>query len=158
MLQPMDTAAAERVVARTPGPEDRWAQGYPADGDVAGARGFLGTFASKGDPRPFGAYQIILRDSSQIIGTLGFHGPADDTGTVAIGYGLIPSARGRGFASEALRALLAFARTRGITSVVGITSHDNVASQHVMMAAGMELAAENEQLKHYKVALTDSPG
>ena len=63
----------------------------------------------------------------------------------------MPSARGKGYASEALRALLAFARSHGITSVKGDTDHDNTASQHGMAAAGMRLIAEDERLKYYKI-------
>ncbi|MFV0130147.1 hypothetical protein ACLGI4_20985 [Streptomyces sp. HMX112] len=40
------------------------------------------------------------------MGGLGFHGPADENGSVTIGYGLTPSARGEG---QALRGLLLFA-------------------------------------------------
>ncbi len=81
------------------------------------------------------------RQVGQAIGGLGFHGPADEKGSVTIGYGLIPSAQGQGYASEALRALLAFARGHGISCVEGDTTHENVASQHVMTAVGMRLVA-----------------
>ena len=41
-----------------------------------------------------------------MIGAAGFQGPPDDTGAVRVGYGLAESARGHGYATEALRALL----------------------------------------------------
>jgi RimJ/RimL family protein N-acetyltransferase len=147
----MSASEAERVVESKPGNDARWAPGYPAEGDVAGAKHFLKTCANTGDPQPFGAYEIRGRHDGYAIGGLGFLRPPDANGSVAIGYGLIPSVRGKGYASEALRALLAFARARGITTVEGDTDHDNIASQHVMTAAGMRLVAEDEQLKHYEV-------
>jgi RimJ/RimL family protein N-acetyltransferase len=155
VLHPLSPAEATRVAAGEPDSGARWAPGYPAAGDMAGARRFLKACASAGDPRPFGAYEIRRGSDGQAIGGLGFHGPADHNGSVTIGYGLIPSAQGRGYASEALRALLAFARSRGITCVHGDTDHDNVASQHVMTAVGMELAAEDERLKYYKITWAD---
>ncbi|MEY9946719.1 GNAT family N-acetyltransferase [Kitasatospora sp. GAS1066B] len=155
-LHPMSVIEAKRVVAGEPDDGARWAPGYPSEGVVTGARGFLNTCANTGDPQPFGAYEIRRRADGEAIGGLGFHGPADENGSVRIGYGLIPSAQGQGYASEALRALLAFARGRGVNCVEGDTTHDNVASQQVMTAVGMRLVAADERLKHYRIAWPDA--
>ena len=152
----MTAREAGHVVAGEPGSGARWAPGYPTDGDVLAARRFLGTCASTGDPHPFGNYEIRRREDGQAIGGAGFHGPADEDGSVTIGYGLIPSARGNGYASEALRGLLLLARARGVTCVKGDTGHDNIASQHVMMAAGMRPAGEDELLRYYEITWTDA--
>jgi RimJ/RimL family protein N-acetyltransferase len=156
VLHPMSVSEAERVVNGEPDDAARWAPGYPAEGDVAGARRFLNTCANTGDPQPFGTYAIRRREDGYAIGGLGFHGTADENGSVTIGYGLIPSAQGKGYASEALRELLLFARARGITCVEGDTDHDNIASQHVMAAVGMRLVAEDGRLKYYKIAWTNA--
>jgi RimJ/RimL family protein N-acetyltransferase len=152
ILHPMSVMEAQRVAAGEPDDQSRWAPGYPSEGDIVGARGFLNVCANTGDPEPFGAYVIRRREDRHAIGGVGFKGHPAENGSVSIGYGLIPSARGRGYASEALRALLAFARGRGISCVEGDTTHDNVASQHVMTAVGMRLVAEDERLKYYKIA------
>lgn len=155
MLHPMTVGEAERLVAGEP--EDGaagWAPGYPTDGDVAAARRFLGTCADTGDPGPFGNYEIRRREDGRAIGGVGFHGPADANGSVTIGYGLVPSARGRGYASEALRGLLLFARERGATRVKGDADHDNVASHHVMTAAGMRPAGQDERVRYFEIAWT----
>lgn len=152
ILHPLSVTEAEQVVAGEPGGGVRWAPGYPADGDVTGARNFLSVCASTGNPQPFGAYEIRRREDGQAIGGLGFHGAPDEHGSVTIGYGLISSVRGKGYASEALRGLLLFAREHGITCVVGDADHDNAASQRVMASVGMELVAEDGRLKHYKIA------
>jgi RimJ/RimL family protein N-acetyltransferase len=122
---------------------------------VSAARRFLGTCADTGDPRPFGTYEIRHRESGRAIGGLGFHGPVDENGTVTIGYGLAPSARGRGYASEALRGLLLFARTCGVTCVKGDADHDNIASQRVMTAAGMRPTGQDERVRFFEIAWTD---
>jgi len=119
------------------------------------ARRFLRICANTGEPQPFGPYEIRTRQDGQAIGGLGFHGPADENGSVTIGYGLIPSAQGMGYASEALRALLTFGWAHGITSVEGDTDHDNIASQRVMTAAGMHLVAEDGRLKYFKITWSD---
>ncbi|MGH3379037.1 MAG: GNAT family N-acetyltransferase [Actinoallomurus sp.] len=152
VLHPMTASESERVVAGESDSGARWAPGYPTAGDVIAARRFLGTCADTGDPQPFGNYEIRRREDGQAIGGLGFHGPADENGSVTIGYGLIPSARGKGYASEALRGLLRFARARGVTRVKGDTDHDNIASMHVMMAAGMRSAGEDERVRYFELA------
>lgn len=153
VLHPMTVGEAERLVAGEPqNGAARWAPGYPTDGDVAAARRFLDTCADTGDPGPFGNYEIRRREDGRAIGGVGFHGPADAQGSVTIGYGLIPSARGRGYASEALRGLLLFARERGASRVKGDADHDNTASHHVMTAAGMRPAGQDERVRYFEIA------
>lgn len=147
----MSVSEAERVLTGDRDKAARWGRGYPTEGDASAARRFLNTCASTGDPQPFSNYEIRRREDGRAIGGVGFHGTPDENGSVTIGYGLIPSAQGKGYASEALRALLAFARLQGITSVKGDTDRHNTASQHVMAAVGMRLVAEDEQLKLYEI-------
>ncbi|WP_244419670.1 GNAT family N-acetyltransferase [Streptomyces hygroscopicus] len=156
ILHPMSVVEAERMVAGTPRDSDRWPPGYPAEGEVKSAEDFLNRCAHSGNSQPFGPYEIRRRADGQAIGGLGFHGPPDDSGCVTIGYGLIPSTRGSGYASEALRELLLFARARGITRVKGDADHDNIASQRVMTAAGMLPAGEDERVKYYEVVWTEA--
>ncbi|KAA2262012.1 GNAT family N-acetyltransferase [Solihabitans fulvus] len=156
VLHLLSVDESRRVAAGEPDDAARWAPGYPSQGEVFAARRFLETCTNTGDPRPFGNYEIRRREDGQAIGGVGFHGTPDENGSVTIGYGLVPSVHGNGYASEALRALLAFARARGVTRVEGDTDHDNTASQHVMIAAGMRLTAEDDQLKYYRIDWTDT--
>ena len=51
-----------------------------------------------------------------VVGDVGFHGPPDAEGRVEIGYAVLDEYRRRGFAEEAVRALLAWAeREQGVT-------------------------------------------
>jgi hypothetical protein len=81
-----------------------------------------GTCANTGDPQPFGNHEIRRREDGQMIGGVDFHEPADENGSVTIGYGIIPPARGKRYASEALRGLLLFARARGVTCATTTSS------------------------------------
>ncbi|MFI1226939.1 MULTISPECIES: GNAT family N-acetyltransferase [unclassified Streptomyces] len=152
LLHPISVDEAEQMVTGEPDAEARWDDGYPSEGDVAVARRFLEACASTGDPRPFGPYVIRRITDGRAIGGVGFHRPPDEHGSVTIGYGLAPSARGRGYASEALRALLSFARSQGIASVKGDADHDNAASQHVMTAAGMRPVGEDERVRYFALS------
>lgn len=152
LLHPMSASDAGHVMAGRPPDGVRWAAGYPSPSERAAATRFLNTCADTGDPSPFGSYEIRLREDGQlVIGGLGFHGAPDEDGHVTIGYGLVPSVQGKGYASEALRALLRFARERGVARVHADTGLDNIASQRVMAAAGMRLVRQDALLMHYRV-------
>jgi len=59
-----------------------------------------------------------------------------------IGYAVVPSKRGRGHATEALREVLQDVRARGLRYVDLTTTPDNVASQRVIEANGGVLVEE----------------
>ncbi|MBT2408862.1 MULTISPECIES: GNAT family N-acetyltransferase [unclassified Streptomyces] len=149
VLHPMSVQEAAALTRGEAHDAVSWARGYPTEADVSGARRYLDLCEAEGDPQPFGPYEIRRREDGCVIGGLGFHGPPDPDGTVTIGYGLVAGARGHGYAAEALRALLLFARTQGVSRVAGDTDHGNIASQRVMAAAGMKLVSEDEYLKYY---------
>jgi RimJ/RimL family protein N-acetyltransferase len=54
----------------------------------------------------FGVWVIIERESATVVGDIGFMGPPGADHTVEIGYSVIPDRRGRGYATEATRALV----------------------------------------------------
>ncbi|WP_316525975.1 GNAT family N-acetyltransferase [Kitasatospora brasiliensis] len=168
VLHPLTPALARGITAAaddgtgasgTPdanGPDGLWARGYPAPADIAGARRFLDVCA-QGGSGPYGAYEIRRREDGLAIGGAGFHGPADDQGTVTVGYGLIPAARGHGYASEALRALLAHARRAGARRVLADTHLHNTASRRVLTAGGMRQWADDGHLAHYETTWHHAP-
>ncbi|MQA98427.1 MAG: GNAT family N-acetyltransferase [Streptosporangiales bacterium] len=153
VLHPMSAEEARRVIERRPARAAPAAPGYPSDGDVEGAGHLLKVWAEAGDPRPFGSYEVRRRSDGLAIGGIGFHGPPDDDGVVVVGYEFVPGVRGNGYASEALRALIALARERGVAAVVGDTARDNLPSQRVMTAAGMCLVSEDAKLRYYRIDL-----
>ncbi len=154
-LHAIDAAEGERIVARRAGPEDAWAEGFPFDGDVIGATAFLRATAARGDQRPFGYYRITRTADGKAIGGIGFKGQPD-RGSVEIGYGLAPSGRGRGYAAEALVALVNLAADHGLSRVVADTDQDNIASQRTLERAGFHQVGSTADLYLYEVAL-DTP-
>ncbi|MFJ5637944.1 GNAT family N-acetyltransferase [Streptomyces goshikiensis] len=156
VLHPLTVEEAQFLTREEQGEHSQWAPGYPAAADIAGARRYVETCAAEGDPQPFGAWEIRRREDFEAIGGLGFHGPPDEDGAVTIGYGLVPVAQGRGYATEALRGLLRFARAHGVRQVRGDTDRGNTASQRVMAAAGMKPVGEDERLKYYAVRWPDT--
>lgn len=60
------------------------------------------------DPWRHGFF-LVHRGIGAVIGSAGFKGPPDSTGTVEIAYGIAPSFEGQGYATEAAAALVAYA-------------------------------------------------
>jgi ribosomal-protein-alanine N-acetyltransferase len=72
-----------------------------------------------------------------LIGNGGFKGPPDAEGTVEIGYSLLPQFRDRGYATEAVRALVAWAsEDPRVKRVIAETARDNAASIRILDKAG----------------------
>ncbi|MFE9391479.1 GNAT family N-acetyltransferase [Streptomyces sp. NPDC006784] len=149
VLHPMTRQEAERVVRRRPGPGDRWGPEYPDAMDVRGARALLAACGADGGRQPAGNYEIRRREDGRAIGGIGLDRVSGTADTVTVGYGLNASARGRGYAAEALRALLAFAWSQGVARVEADADLDNLASQHVMAAAGMRPVGEDHRVRYF---------
>ncbi|MFJ6696573.1 GNAT family N-acetyltransferase [Streptomyces sp. NPDC091272] len=111
-----------------------WAQDYPTEGDQS----LSGLFAE--NPDWYGEYghrQIVERGSGQVVGAIGLFWPPTD-GEIEFGYGVAPSRRRRGYASEAARALVAHALgAPGVHTVYAKVSLDNPASARVLEKAGL---------------------
>ena len=70
-----------------------------------------------------------------------------------IGYGVRPSARGRGVATAALRLCLAEARARGILRVLLVCDADNPPSRRTILAAGGVLENAPGTIERYWIDL-----
>ncbi|WP_027409984.1 GNAT family N-acetyltransferase [Anoxybacteroides tepidamans] len=87
----------------------------------------------------WGVWLAIEKESNEAIGDLGFKGKPNVEKTVEIGYGIAPTARGHGFATEAVRALLDWAfRSPQVEKVVAECLESNAASIHVLEKVGMK--------------------
>jgi len=151
-LHAIDVEEAERIVARRASPADAWADDFPFEGDVGAAGGFLRATAEFGEQRPFGFYRITRLSDGLAVGGIGFKGPPDG-GCGEIGYGLALSARGHGYAAEAVIALLSVATANGLVRVIADTTLDNFASQRTLIRAGFNRVRTDAELHYYEVFL-----
>lgn len=152
-LYAVDDHEARRIRTHQPGPTDTWAPDYPFDGDIDALRGYLRAWEQHGDQRPFGYFRIDRRSDGLAVGGIGFMGRPDAHATVEIGYGLAPSARGSGYAAEALIALVKFASDQHVSLIRADTDLDNVASWRTLERAGFTRVATDAQLHHYELHL-----
>lgn len=136
-LRRMTPALAEQVVQGARAID--WEEDYPAQGDTVAAQMYLKQCADGRDPQPFGPYQIVRTRDTKIVGGAGIHG-SPGNGVVEIGYGVVPSARGQGFATEAARCLLDIARAAAVRIFIAGTETTNPASMRVLERLGMRPA------------------
>jgi [ribosomal protein S5]-alanine N-acetyltransferase len=145
VLRPWTTGEVAAVLGGAPvdAPDDapggdrpaHWAEDFPAEGDQV----IVGLFAEH--PAWLGTYghrQIIERESGLVVGSIGLFWPPGD-GEVEIGYGIVASRRGRGYAAEATRAVAEHALTApGVHTVYATVELSNPASVRVLEKAGFE--------------------
>ncbi len=85
-----------------------------------------------------GAWYATRRDTGEFIGWFCFK-YAGRSPDIEVGYRLMHRAWGQGFATEGATALVRFGfDDLGLHRIIGVTHPDNVASQRVLMKAGLE--------------------
>jgi ribosomal-protein-alanine N-acetyltransferase len=116
-------------------------------------------------PGRFGPYFMVRKADSMIIGEIGCS-VADASDVGYIGYTVVEPCWGHGYATEALRALLAHVLSEpGIRRVVAETMVDHAASRRVMEKAGMRQCGirvdveggEPVELVSYEAVATTQP-
>jgi RimJ/RimL family protein N-acetyltransferase len=101
---------------------------------------------------PWGLYVIVRSADGLAVGGTGFHGPPDPDGTVELGYELALGARGLGYATEAVRALAAFAFSHhAVRAVTATVFPENRASQQVLLRVGFTRGTDVDGLHRYRV-------
>jgi RimJ/RimL family protein N-acetyltransferase len=110
--------------------------------DADAVRWTLGFLLAHPDERLWSLYYLVevgasAAERDRLVGLCGFKGAPDEEGIVEIGYGVVAESRRRGFASEAVRALLAiaFADSR-VRAVIAHTLPELVPSIGVLRATG----------------------
>ncbi|MCL3994152.1 GNAT family N-acetyltransferase [Streptomyces lavenduligriseus] len=129
-----------------------WVDGGPYEG-TREAAGFMLKAYRTGVHRPeFGVFTLVRRDDGRAIGGMGFHSAPDEEGRVEIGYDLAESARGNGYATEALRALAEWALAREeVRTLFATIEPANTASQAVVSRAGFTKVSEDEEGLAYEL-------
>src|SRR3954447_6205338 len=148
LLLPLVTADDVAAIVdgrRLPG----WAEDFPAEGDREIA-GFLArTRMPSGPDAAFGPRLVVERDSGLTVGSVGFHGPPEN-GRVEVGYGLVESHRGRGYATEAVRTTVRFALDHpAVTEVVASVDVGNAASVRVLQKNGFRFRSRTDSEELY---------
>jgi RimJ/RimL family protein N-acetyltransferase len=87
-----------------------------------------------------GTFLVVL--DGVVVGDCGWFGPPDEEGEVEIGYGLAPSARGRGVGTRAVEMLLSWVAEQGARRVRAEVLPGNAASFALLARLGFEPVEE----------------
>ncbi|AOT62584.1 GNAT family N-acetyltransferase [Streptomyces rubrolavendulae] len=136
-----------------------WAGDGPEEG-TRFAAGMVVKAAEAGAYRPgWGTYAVVRRSDGRAVGGIGFHAAPDAGGEAEVGYDIVRSERGRGYASEALRALAGRAFTRpGLRVLRATVEPGNAASRAVLERAGFTPAGATDGGLRYTLVRPPSAG
>jgi RimJ/RimL family protein N-acetyltransferase len=99
--------------------------------------------SSSPEDERYGVWVIVERESSTVVGDIGFFGPPDAAGVLEVGYSIVPDRRRRGYASEAASALVTWALDQpGVEAVVAACDADNAASILTLDRVGFRRTGE----------------
>ena len=151
----------DRLILRRSGPEDaETISGYRSDPDVLrhqgwdrtdpdGIREEIEEAAERAPGERGGWVQFSLeeRGSGVLVGDVGLNSANIEPGVIKTGYTVAPEFQGRGYATEAVRALVAYAFDRLDAEVVrAYASVENLPSIRVAEKVGMRLVERLEEL------------
>ena len=145
MFERLETA---RLILRKPVPEDaeRIFAGYASDPEVTrllgwsrhtsieDTRAFLEFNEGEWARWPAGPYLVESRVDGSLLGSSGLIFQTPDRAVT--GYALAREAWGKGFATEALRAVVEVARSTGIARLEAVCHPENLASTRVLEKCG----------------------
>ncbi|MEU5576607.1 GNAT family N-acetyltransferase [Streptomyces huasconensis] len=137
----------------------RWAEDFPAEGDRVIAGVIAGQIAEgPGDPGAHGHRLIVEQESGLVIGSISLLWPPNE-GSVEFGYGVVASRRGRGYAPEAARALVAYALTLPeVTTVYADVERANPASLRVLEKAGLHRWSDDGTTARFRATAPETSG
>lgn len=97
----------------------------------------------------WGAWFVIDKENNTVIGDMGFKGKPNSQNTVEIGYGIVPSEQGKGYATEAAMKLIQWAFSfENVDKVVAECFLDNIPSRRVLEKLQMQIVElEGNMLK-----------
>jgi len=103
----------------------------------------------RGDPesQPWLVRALVLDETGRMVGHAGFHGPPGTNGpglpdAVEVGYTVFDRFRGSGYATEAVRALVAWARERQVGTIVASVAPGNEPSLAIVRKLGFVQTGE----------------
>jgi len=111
---------------------------------LCGSEEYFEALRSAVEPNPwrFG-YAIIEKESDLVVGICGFTGPPNEAGVVEIAYSIAPAYQGKGYGTEAARALTEIARREpAVQLICAHTLAEENASTRILKKCGFRKVGE----------------
>ena len=147
LVRPTADVASEVFERYASDPEVTCYLSWPRHQSIADTQAFLNFSASEWERWPAGPYLIRSLDDGRLLGGtgLGF----ESAEQAATGYVFAKDAWGKGFATEALRAMVDVARQTGVSSLYALCHPQHRASSHVLEKCGFTREVEWSQLTEF---------
>ena len=88
---------------------------------------------------------IIHKEDNMIMGDMGFKGGPNEEGIIDIGYSIVPSYQGKGYATEMGKAMVDWGLSQpNVKKVVATCNPDNIASIRVLEKIGFIVTNKTE--------------
>jgi RimJ/RimL family protein N-acetyltransferase len=132
---------AEDISAYRSDPDVHRYQGWERT-DPAGIRAEIEAMAARvpGEPGGWVQFSVDERESGRLVGDVGLSPAEEEPGVIKVGYTIAPALQGRGYATEAVDALVRYAFDVLEADVVrAYASAENVPSIRVAEKVGMRL-------------------
>jgi len=116
--------------------------------DPEGVRAEIEAMVSRspGDPGGWVQYSVLEQATQRLVGDVGMSPADEEPGVIKVGYTMDPRHQGRGYATEAVGALIVIAfETLGAEVVRAYASSENVPSIRVAEKVGMTLVERFER-------------
>ncbi|MCM3587442.1 GNAT family N-acetyltransferase [Mesobacillus maritimus] len=89
---------------------------------------------------------IVHKQDQRIIGDMGFKGGPNEDGVIDLGYSIVPSYQGKGYATEMGKAMVEWGRSNSAVQKVIATCHpENLASIRVLEKIGFHVTKQTEE-------------
>jgi RimJ/RimL family protein N-acetyltransferase len=143
LLRPFELADEETFVAHITDPDFMQFSRSGALEDSAARAAFIRRLALANSQ--FNKFALIEKATNLIIGYCGVDTcELEGKQELELGYRLIANARGRGYATEAARAVLDYYERQGVTHIIAFTVHGNNPSQAVLKKLGYKMIKTGE--------------
>ena len=120
---------------------------FPATLTDEQTESFYNRIQSEFERNGWGLYAVELKSTGMFIGYVGLHDigfDADFAPSVEIGWRLAADYHHHGLATEAAKAVLKFAKEKGLPKLYSFTAKQNAPSERVMQKIGMTKVGEFE--------------
>ncbi|WP_323741899.1 GNAT family N-acetyltransferase [Salinibacillus xinjiangensis] len=96
---------------------------------------------------------IIHRDSQTIMGDMGFKGGPNSEGVMDLGYSIVTSYQGKGYATEMAKAMVEWGlRQPRVNRITASCDESNLPSIRVLEKAGFKRVGKEEQEIYWSIA------
>lgn len=99
----------------------------------------------------WGPWMMVWQERQALVGDAGFKGKPDARRVVEVGYAVLPDFRRRGFATEAVAALIGWAFGQDVHTVLAECDQDNMGSIGVLRKLGMQQAGRHDRMIAWRI-------